>query len=65
MMNVIKPNAIKEKPIYGDNMKDFEMNIKRFLRALDEYGVVKTKIFKLNDLLLLQNIPKVNNKSSN
>ena len=58
-MNKIKPNAIKEPPLNGDNMKDFQINIERFIAAVQAYGVPKGKVFKVQDLLYLQNIPKV------
>lgn len=58
-MNKIKQNAISDAPLISDSMKSFEVNIERFLSAAKSYGVPKGKLFKVHDLLFLQNIPKV------
>ncbi|RWS31891.1 Muscle-specific protein 20-like protein [Leptotrombidium deliense] len=58
-MNAVKNGSIKGEVTPGDNLKHKRANIERFLRAVDEYGVPKEKQFAVDDLLLMQNIPRV------
>ncbi|CAG2172002.1 unnamed protein product [Oppiella nova] len=59
LMNAIKSGAIKGEITSGTNMKQKRENINNFLKACSAYGVAKECLFEVEDLLLLQNIPKV------
>lgn len=58
-MNAIKPNSITGEITPGTNIKHKRENIKKFLTACSSYGVPKEDLFEADDLLLLQNIPRV------
>lgn len=58
-MNAIKPGSITGDIIPGTEFKQKRKNIERFLEACSSYGVSKDMLFAVDDLLLLQNIPKV------
>ena len=58
-MNTIKPGSIPGEITPGTNIKHKRENIEKFLSACSSYGVKKDELFAVEDLLLLQNIPKV------
>lgn len=58
-MNAIKPDSIGGQITPGTNIKQKRENIQKFLSACSSYGVQKDDLFEVEDLLLLQNIPKV------
>lgn len=60
-MNAIKPGSIKDDNVLkpGTNFKEFRKSISKFLEAAAKYGVATDQLFQVNDLLLLQNLPKV------
>jgi hypothetical protein len=58
-MNAIKPGSITGDIIPGTDFKQKRKNIERFLQACSSYGVSKDMLFAVDDLLLMQNIPKV------
>ena len=59
LMNAIKVGSISGDISPGTNIKQKGQNIKKFLSACSSYGVTKEELFEVDDLLLLQNIPKV------
>lgn len=60
MMNKIKPGCINEELVKpGSTFKQKQLNIEKFLQAAHEYGVPTERIFAVDDLLYVQNLPKV------
>ncbi|RWS14807.1 Muscle-specific protein 20-like protein [Dinothrombium tinctorium] len=60
-MNAVKEGSIKGEITAGENLKQKRENVERFLTAVREYGVEKQHLFEVEDLLLMQNIPRVTN----
>ena len=60
-MNAIKPGSIKGDAELkrGTTFKEFRKSISAFLDAAVRYGLPKEQLFHVDDLLLLQNLPKV------
>lgn len=59
LMNHIKPGSITEEVSAGEGIRQRRRNIELFLRAAEQYGVPKHLLFKPEDLLLLQHLPRV------
>lgn len=59
LMNAIKPGSITGEIKSGTDFKTKRHNIEKFLKACQSYGVEKQLLFEVDDLLLMQNIPKV------
>lgn len=58
-MNAIKSGSIPGEITSGTNFNHKRKNIEKFLKACQSYGVSKDLLFAVDDLLLMQNIPKV------
>lgn len=58
-MNAIKEGSVGGEASPGENIKHKRKNIERFLAAASAYGVPNEKLFAVDDLLLLQNLPRV------
>jgi len=58
-MNIIKPGSIPGPITSGDNFKHKRENIKKFLKACKEYGVAQEKLFEVDELVFLENIPRI------
>ncbi|XP_054166640.1 muscle-specific protein 20-like, partial [Oppia nitens] len=59
LMNAVNKGSIPEPIVAGDNNKQKRLNIENFLKSCTTYGVSSDMLFNVDDLLLLQNIPKV------
>lgn len=59
LINAIKAGSVSGEVTPGENMKEKRRNIERFLQAVTNYGLSGEKLFDVDDLLLLQNIPRV------
>lgn len=57
-MNAIKKGSVAQVT-NGENMKLKRHNISQFLRGARSYGVSAEKLFHVEDLLLLTNVPRV------
>lgn len=58
-MNVIKKGSIDNIIFPAEKFDEKRKNIESFLTAVKEYGLDEKDTFNVDDLLLLQNIPKV------
>lgn len=58
-MNVIRPGSISKILSPAEKFYEKRQNIQSFLHSLRKYGMDENVIFKMDDLLLLQNLPRV------
>ena len=58
-MNAIKAASVAKIVFPAEKFEEKRQNIQSFLSAAKSYGVDADKLFQVDDLLLLQNIPRV------
>lgn len=58
-MNILKPGSVSEPITSGENFNHKRNNVKKFLKACKEYGVAQEKLFEVDELILLENIPRI------